>query len=324
MKKIICGFCIGITIFILLTGGGAAQPQGFPSKPVTVIVPAPPGGTADISMRIMAHKLSENLGQQVVVDNRPGAGGIIASQLALKAAPDGYTVLLNYTSHAINPSLYKKLPYNTAKDFTPVTLLGITPLVLVVHPDVPAKSLSELIKYAKANPGKLNFGSAAIGGASHLGMELLKLKAGIDMVHVPYKGGAAAAVDLMRGQIQVLCDSLLPLQPHIKAGKMRALAVTSAKRSENVPDLPSIAETFPGFESSAWFGIVVPAATPRDLVSKLNAEFVKVLRDPETSKKLAQQGFERVGNSPDEYAAFLKSETEKWAEVVRIAGVKEQ
>jgi tripartite-type tricarboxylate transporter receptor subunit TctC len=324
MKKVVCMVCAGLGVLVLLTGGGAAQPSGFPSKPVTVIVPAPPGGTADISMRIIAHKLNENLGQQIVVDNRPGAGGIIASQLALKATPDGYTVLMNYTSHAINPSLYKKLPYDTAKDFTPVTLLGITPLVLVVHPSVPAKTVAEFIAYAKANPGKLNYGSAAIGGASHLGGELLKIRAGIDIVHVPYKGGAAAAADLMSGQIQMLMDSLLPLQPHIKAGKMRPLGVTSVKRTEISPDLPSIAETLPGFESSAWFGIVVPAATPRDVVNKLNAEFVKVLRTPETREKLTQQGFEKVGNTPDEYAAFLKSETAKWSEVVRIAGVKEQ
>jgi len=324
MKKVICMVCAGLGVLVLLVGGGSAQPPGFPSKPVTVIVPAPPGGTADISMRIIAHKLNENLGQQIIVDNRPGAGGIIASQLALKATPDGYAVLMNYTSHAINPSLYKKLPYDTGKDFAPVTLLGITPLVLVVHPSVPAKTVGEFIAYAKANPGKLNYGSAAIGGASHLGGELLKIRAGIDTVHVPYKGGAAAAADLMSGQIQMLMDSLLPLQPHIKAGKMRPLGVTSVKRTEISPDLPSIAETLPNFESSAWFGIVVPVATPRDVVNRLNAEFVKVLRTPETKEKLTQQGFEKVGNSPEEYAAFLKSETVKWSEVVRIAGVKEQ
>jgi tripartite-type tricarboxylate transporter receptor subunit TctC len=324
MKKAICMVGTGLIALVFLAGGGVAQPPGFPAKPVTVIVPAPPGGTADISMRIIAHKLNENLGQQIVVDNRAGAGGIIASQLALKATPDGYTVLMNYTSHAINPSLYKKLPYDSAKDFAPVTLLGITPLVLVVHPSVPAKTIAEFIAYAKANPGKLNFGSAAIGGASHLGGELLKIRAGIDMVHVPYKGGAAAAADLMSGQIQMLMDSLLPLQPHIKAGKMRPLGVTSVKRTEISPDLPAISETLPGFESSAWFGVMVPVATPRDVINKLNAEFVKVLLAPATREKLTQQGFEKVGNTPEEYAAFLKSETTKWTEVVPIAGVKEQ
>ena len=322
MKEIIRISGIGIIVLFLLCSAHPAQSQSFPSKPVTVIVPAPPGGTADISMRIIAHKLTENLGQQIIVDNRPGAGGIIASQLAVKATPDGYTVLMNYTSHAINPSLYKKLPYDSTKDFTPITLLGITPLVLVVHPSVPAKTVSEFIAYAKANPGKLNYGSAAIGGASHLGGQLLKIKAGIDIVHVPYKGGAAAVADLIGGEIQMGLDSLLVMQPHIKAGKVRALGVTSIKRTEISPNLPAIAETIPNYEANAWFGIMAPASTPRQVVARLNEEFIKVLRTPEIKEKLTQQGFEAAGNSPEEYAVFLKKETEKWAEVVRIAGVK--
>jgi len=322
MKGIIRIVGIGLGVFFWLYSVGSAQPQNFPSKPVTVIVPAPPGGTADTSIRIIAHKLTENLGQQIIVDNRPGAGGIIASQLAIKAMPDGYTVLMNYTSHAINPSLYKKLPYDSIKDFTPITLLGITPLVLVVHPSVPAKTMSEFIAYAKANPGKLNYGSAAIGGASHLGGELLKIKAGIDIVHVPYKGGAAAVADLISGQIQMGLDSLLVMQPHIKAAKVRALGVTNLRRTEISPDLPAIAETISNYEANAWFGIMAPAATPRDVVARLNTEFIKVLRKTEIKEKLTQQGFEAVGNSPEEYAIFLKKEMEKWAEVVRIAGVK--
>lgn len=323
MKGTIRIVSIGVVaILFLLYGVNSAQPQSFPSKPVTVIVPAPPGGTADISMRIIAHKLTESLGQQVIIDNRPGAGGIIASQLAVKATPDGYTVLMNYTSHAINPSLYKKLPYDSTKDFSPLTLLGVTPLVLVVHPSVPAKTVSEFIAYAKANPGKLNYGSAAIGGASHMGGELLKIKAGLDIVHVPYKGGAAAVADLINGQIQMGLDSLLVMQPHIKAGKVRPLGVTNLKRTEISPSLPAIAETIPNFEANAWFGIMAPASTPREIVARLNTEFIKILRTPETREKLTQQGFEAVGNSSEEYTAFLKKETEKWAEVVRIAGIK--
>jgi tripartite-type tricarboxylate transporter receptor subunit TctC len=323
MKGTIRIVSIGIAaVFFMLYGLNSAHPQSFPSKPVTVIVPAPPGGTADISMRIIAHKLTENLGQQVIVDNRPGAGGIIASQLAVKATPDGYTMLMNYTSHAINPSLYKKMPYDSVKDFTPVTLLGVTPLVLVVHPSVPAKTVAEFIAYAKANPGKLNYGSAAIGGASHMGGEMLKIKAGIDIVHVPYKGGAAAVADLISGQIQMGLDSLLVMQPHIKAGKVRPLGVTNLKRTEISPNMPAIAETIPNYEANAWFGIMAPASTPREIVSRLNSEFMKILRTPETREKLTQQGFEAVGNSSEEYAAFLKKETEKWAEVVRIAGIK--
>ena len=322
MKEIIRISGIGIIVLFLLCGAYPAQSQVFPSKPVMVIVPAPPGGTADISMRIIAHKLTENLGQQIIVDNRPGAGGIIASQLAAKATPDGYTVLMNYTSHAINPSLYKKLPYDSTKDFTPITLLGITPLVLVVHPSLPAKTVSEFIAHAKANPGKLNYGSAAIGGASHLGGQLLKIKAGIDIVHVPYKGGAAAVADLIGGEIQMGLDSLLVMQPHIKAGKVRALGVTSIKRTEISPNLPAIAETIPNYEANAWFGVMAQASTPRQVVARLNEEFIKVLRTPEIKEKLTQQGFEAAGNSPEEYAVFLKKEAEKWAEVVRIAGVK--
>lgn len=322
MKGIIRAVGIGIFVLCLFCNVDFGHAQSFPSKPVTVIVPAPPGGTADISMRIIASKLSESLGQQIIIDNRPGGGGIIASQLAVKAAPDGYTVLMNYTSHAINPSIYKKLPYDSVKDFAPVTLLGITPLVLVVHPSVPANTVSEFIAYAKANPGKLNNGSAAIGGASHLGVELLKIKTGIDIVHIPYKGGAAAAADLISGQIQVGFDSLLPLQPHIKAGKIRPLGVSSLKRTIISPELPAIAETIPNFEANAWFGIMVPPATPKEIITKLNTEFVKALKAPGMKEKLAQQGFEAVGNSPAEYTLFLKKETEKWAEVARIAGIK--
>lgn len=322
MKKTLRLMIPVLVALFLAWGLASAESPKFPSKPVTIIVPAPPGGTADISLRIIAHKLNETLGQQVVVDNRPGAGGIIASQLAAKAAPDGYTILLNYTSHAINPYLYKKLPYDSLKDFTPITLLGRTPLVLAVHPSVPAKTVPEFIAYAKAHPGKLNYGSAAIGGASHLGGELLKMKAGIDIVHIPYKGGAAAAADLISGQVQMVFDSLLPLQPHIKAGKIRALGVTSAKRTDISPDLPAIAETIPNFEASAWFGILGPAGMPRELVTKLNAEFIKVLRTPEIKAKLTKNGFDVAGTSPEEYGTFLKSEMDKWSKVVHAAGIK--
>ncbi|MBI5603381.1 MAG: tripartite tricarboxylate transporter substrate binding protein [Deltaproteobacteria bacterium] len=322
MKRTFRMIIAGVIALFSLSGLLYGESPKFPAKPITIIVPAPPGGTADISMRIIAHKLNENLGQQIIIDNRPGAGGMIASQLVAKAGPDGYTVLMNYTSHAINPYLYKKLTYDSLKDFAPVTLLGLTPLVLVVHPSVPVKTIPEFLAYAKAHPGKLNYGSAAIGGASHLGGELLKMKAGIDIVHIPYKGGAAAAADLITGQIQMLFDSLLPLQPHIKAGKVRALGVTSAKRMEIAPDLPALAETVPGFESSAWFGILAPASTPRELVARLNAEFLKVLRTPEIKQKLTKQGFVVVGNAPEEYGAFLKSEMDKWSKVIQAAGIK--
>lgn len=322
MKRSCSIIITGLVVLFLVGSPGLAEPPKYPLKPITIIVPAPPGGTADISMRIIAHKLNENLGQQVIIDNRPGAGAIIASQLATKAAGDGYTLLMNYTSHAINPFMYKKLPYDSLKDFTPVTLLGRTPLVLVVNPSVPVKTFAEFIAYAKSHPGKMNYGSAAIGGASHLGMEFLKMKAGLDIVHVAYKGGAAAAADLLSGQIQVLFDSLLPLQPHIKAGKVRPLAVTSAKRTENSPDLPAIAETIPHFEASAWFGILMPASTSKELVARLNTEFIKVLRSPDIKAKLTKQGFDIAGTTPDDYLTFLKAEMDKWSKVVQAAGIK--
>ncbi|MCX7143638.1 MAG: tripartite tricarboxylate transporter substrate binding protein [Proteobacteria bacterium] len=265
---------------------------------------------------------AQSTAREYPTKNRAGGGGIIATQLVSKAAPDGYTLLMNYTSHAINPSLYAKLPYDSEKSFAPVTLLGQVPLVLVVPQEFPARNMAEFVSYAKANPGKLNFGSAAIGGASHLGGELLNTMAGVDIQHVPYKGGAAAAMDLASGRLSMVLDSFLPLQPYIKAGKIRPLGVASAKRSEMAPELPTIAETVPGFEASAWFGIVVPATTPREIIARLNAEFVKALRDPELRRRLTQQGFDPGGNSPEEFSAFMREETEKWARVIRKAGVK--
>jgi len=304
-----------------LPGFGQSGVRDYPARPVTIVVPAPPGGTADLVIRTLSTKLAESLGQSVIVENRAGGGGIIATQLVAKAAPDGYTLLMIYTSHAINPSLYAKLPYDSDKNFAPVTLLGQVPLVLVVPQEFPARTMAEFVAYAKANPGKLNFGSAAIGGASHLGGELLNTMAGVDIQHVPYKGGAAAAMDLASGRLSMVLDSFLPLQPYIKSGKIRALGVASAKRSEMAPELPTVAETVPGFEASAWFGIAVPATTPREIVTRLNAEFVKALRDPELRRRLTQQGFDPGGNSPDEFAVFMREETEKWARVIRRAGV---
>ena len=307
---------------LALPGFAQSGARPYPTKPVTIVVPAPPGGTADLVIRTLSARLAESLGQSVVVDNRAGGGGVIATQFVGRAPADGYTLLMVYTSHAINPSLYAKLPYDGEKDFVPVTLLGQVPLVLVVPQDMPAKTMAEFIAYAKANPGKLNFGSAAIGGASHLGGELLNSMAGIDIQHVPYKGGAAAAMDLASGRLSMVLDSFLPLQAYIKAGKIRPLGVASAKRSEMAPDLPAIAETVPGFEAAAWFGILAPAGTPRELVMRLNTELVKALRDPELRRRLTQQGFEPGGDSPEEFAAFMRAETEKWARVIRKAGVK--
>jgi tripartite-type tricarboxylate transporter receptor subunit TctC len=302
-KLIIASVCA----LYALPGIAQTGARAYPVKPVTIVVPAPPGGTADLVVRTLSAKLAESLGQSVIVDNRAGGGGIIATQYVGKAAPDGYTLLMNYTSHAINPSLYAKLPYDSAKDFAPVTLLGQVPLVLAVPQDFPARTMAEFVAHAKANPGKLNFGSAAIGGASHLGGELLNSMAGIDIQHVPYKGGAAAAMDLASGRLSMVLDSFLPLQAYIKAGKIRPIGVASAKRSEITPELPTIAETVPGFEASAWFGILAPATTPQEIVTRLNTELVKALRDPELRRRLTQQGFDPGGDSPEEFAAFMRA-----------------
>ena len=315
---------IAASVFALGAMPGVAEigARAYPVKPITIVVPAPPGGTADIVIRTISAKLSEYLGQSVIIDNRAGGGGIIATQLVDKAPADGYTLLMNYTSHAINPSLYAKLPYDSVKNFAPVTLLGQVPLVLVVPNDLPPKNMAEFVAYARTNAGKLNFGSAAIGGASHLGGELLNNMAGVDIQHVPYKGGAAAAMDLASGRLTMVLDSYLPLQAYIKAGRIRPLGVASAKRSEMNPDLPTIAETLPGFEASAWFGILAPAATPADVITRLNAELVKALRDSEIRQRLTRQGFEPVGDSPEEFARFMRAESDKWARVVRKANVK--
>jgi tripartite-type tricarboxylate transporter receptor subunit TctC len=322
MRKLGTLIFASLCAFSALPGSAQTGARTYPAKPVTIVVPAPPGGTADLVIRTLSAKLAESLGQSVIVDNRAGGGGVIATQFVGKAAADGYTLLMIYTSHAINPGLYAKLPYDSEKDFVPVTLLGQVPLVLVVPQDLPVTTMAEFVAYAKVNRGKLNFGSAAIGGASHLGGELLNSMAGIDIQHVPYKGGAAAAMDLASGRLTMVLDSFLPLQPYIKAGKIRPLGVASAKRSEMAPELPAIAETVPGFEASAWFGILAPAGMPRELVTRLNTEFVKALRDPELRRRLTQQGFEPGGDTPEAFAVFIRRETDKWARVIRKAGVK--
>jgi len=322
MRKLGSLMVASACMLLALPGLAQTSARAYPTKPVTIMVPAPPGGTADLVLRTVSMKVAESLGQSVIVENRAGGGGIIATQLVGKAAADGYTLLMVYTSHAINSSLHAKLPYDSAKDFVPVTLLGQVPLVLVVPQDFPAKTMAEFVAYAKANPGKLNFGSAAIGGASHLGGELLNSMAGIDIQHVAYKGGAAAAMDLASSRLSMVLDSFLPLQAYIQAGKIRPLGVASAKRSDIAPNLPTIAETVPGFEASAWFGILAPAGTPKEIVTRLNMEFVKALRDPDIRRRLTQQGFDPAGDSPEEFAAFIRAETDKWASVIRKAGLK--
>jgi tripartite-type tricarboxylate transporter receptor subunit TctC len=311
-------------LIVLALAASSAAAQAWPSRPIRYVVPFPAGGTTDIIARAVAAELSKTLGQQVVIDNRGGAGGNIGTDIVAKSAPDGYTILMGTVgTHGINVSLYPKLPYDAIKDFAPVTLVATVPNVLEVHPAVPVKNVKELIAYAKANPGKLNFASSGNGTSIHLSGELFKSMTGIDMVHIPYKGSAPALADLAGGQANLMFDNLPSSMPLIKAGKLHALAVTSAKRSAAMPDLPTIAEAgVPGYDSSSWFGVLAPAGTPREIVSRLNAEIVKALSAPEIRERLQSQGAEPVGNTPEQFAAFIRGEIAKWAKVVKDSGAK--
>jgi tripartite-type tricarboxylate transporter receptor subunit TctC len=295
----------------------------YPTKPVRLVVPFPAAGTTDIIARATAQKLSEAWGQQVIVDNRPGAAGNIGSELVAKSAPDGYTLLMGTVgTHAINPSLYAKMPYDHVKDFAPVILVAGVPNVLVVNPELPVKSVPELIAYAKANPGKLNFASSGSGTSIHLSGELFKAMTGVQMTHVPYKGSAPALTDLVGGQVQLMFDNLPSSLAFIKAGKLRAIAVTSKARAAALPDVPTVAESIPGFEASSWFGILAPAGTPPDIIARINGEVTRWLATPEAKDKLTAQGANVAGGSPQDFAKHIQAETAKWAKVVKDSGAK--
>ena len=297
----------------------------YPNHPVKIVVPFPAGGTTDILARETAQRLTQTLGQSFVVDNRPGAAGNIGAELVAKSPPDGYTMLMGTVgTHAINASLYQKMPYDHVKDFVPVVLVAGVPNVLVVNPSVPVKTVQELIDYAKANPGKLNFASSGSGTSIHLSGELFKTMTGVQMQHVPYKGSAPALADLTGGQVQLMFDNLPSALALIKAGKLRAIAVTSLARSNALPDVPTIAESgLPGFEASSWFGLLAPAGTPKDVVTKVNAEVAKWLATPEAKEKLAGQGaIVASGLSPEDFTRHIASETTKWQKVVKDSGAK--
>ncbi|CAN0014315.1 unnamed protein product, partial [Phaeothamnion confervicola] len=314
-------FCLAVWLTVCVLG--AAHSQEYPNRPLRHIVPYPPGGGVDLGTRIVTTRLSDFLGQMIVVDNRPGAGGNLGAELAAKATPDGYTLFTcQIASHAISPALYKRLPYDAMKDLSPISLIGMTPNVLVVHPSLPAKSVGEFISYAKANRGKLNFGSSGVGASPHLTMELFKTTTGIDLVHVPYKGGALALADLMGGHVQVMFDNLPGQLQVIKAGKVRALGVTSGKRAEQLPDIPTVSESgVPGFEVTVWYGMCVPAGVPKRVVAKLNAEVVKTLNLPDVKERLAQASIQAAPSSPEQFAAYIRSESIKWAKVIKDAGL---
>ncbi|MEP6657532.1 MAG: tripartite tricarboxylate transporter substrate binding protein [Betaproteobacteria bacterium] len=300
------------------------QAASYPVRPIRLVVPFPAGGATDILARAIGQRFSEVLGQPVIVDNRPGAGGNIGSELVAKATPDGYTLLMGTVgTHAINPSLYAKMPYDHVKDFAPVILVAGVPNVFVVHPSVPVRTVGEFIAYAKANPGKLNFASSGSGTSIHLAGELFKVMAGVQMTHVPYKGSSPAIQDLLGGQVQLMFDNLPSALPQIKAGKLRALAVTSANRTPTLPDVPTVAEAgLPGFEASSWFGVLAPAGTPPAIINRLNAEGVKWLATPEAKEKMQNLGANAAGGTPDDFAAHIRAETVKWARVVKDSGAK--
>ena len=293
----------------------------FPTKPVTIVVPAPPGGTADTVIRAISARLASALGQPVLIDNKAGASGVIASQYVAGAPADGHTLLMNYTSHAINPWLMAKLPYDTIKSFTPVALLGTVPLLLAV-PVSAEKSAAELIATVRKNPGTLSYGTSATGGASHLGGELFSQLTGGKLLMVPYKGGAAAATDLAAGRISLLLDSQLALAPMQQGNRIRFLGVASEKRSAVFPELEPIGQLLPGFEATAWFGIVAPSATPAAVIERLNTEINRILRDPEVSKQLISRGFEPQAVSAAAWVGFIEQETKRWGALIQKANLK--
>ena len=297
--------------------------QAFPAKPVRVIVGFAPGGVVDTPARIVATKLGEVWASGVIVENRPGAGGSTAAGYAAKAPPDGYTLLIcNTASHGVNPAIYKQLAYDPVKDYAAVSQIGFVPNMLVVHPSVEAKSMRELAAYAKSNPGKLSMASAGVGTSQHMSIELLKSMTGIDITHVPYKGGAPALSDLLGGQIPSLLTGMPAGLGAVRSGRVRALGVTSAKRSPHLPDVPAIAETVPGYEVTSWVGVCAPSGVPKAIVAKLNFDIVKVLGLPDTRQKLDEQGFEAAPNTPEQFTAFIAAEIVKWAGVVKAAGIQ--
>ena len=306
---------------LVLAAGASAQP--YPNRPVRFIVPYPAGGATDIISRLIGDKLGAALGQQFVIDNRAGGGQKIGTGLAAGAAPDGHTILLVSITHTINPSLYAKLPYDTIKDFSPITIVAKSPLVLVVHPSIRAKSVKELIALMKTQPGKLNCATSGIGSGGHLAAELFKSMAGVNMTFVPYRGGSLAYIDLIGGQVDLMFTSPAATLAYAKAGKLRVLATTGAKRSPATPELPTVAEAtgIRGYEAGLWYGVVAPAGTPRAIVRLLNAEIVKALQFPDVRDPLAVQAVEVVSSTPEEFAMYIKSEIAKWAKVIKDANI---
>jgi tripartite-type tricarboxylate transporter receptor subunit TctC len=317
--------CAYIAAALLATMTTAAAAQNYPDRPLRLIVPYAPGGGTDLTSRLIARRLSENFKQQVIVDNRAGGAGNIGCEIAAQSAPDGYTLLMAGISFSINVSIFPKLNYDPVKDFDPVSLVATVPLIVVVHPSVPAISIKELIALAKAKPGTLNYASGGTGTANHIAGELFKYMTATDIVHVPYKGGGPAIADVVGGQVQLLFNTMTSTVGFMNSGKLRALAVTGKQRSPGVPNLPTVAEAgVPGFDVGAWFGIVVPRGTPRALVNKLNGEIVRITRLPEAREQFTAQGAEAIGSTPEEFARHLRTEIDKWAKVAKAAKMRSE
>jgi len=314
-----------LCIFVALASATvAAQAQtAYPTRAVRLIVPSSPGGGTDISARILAPQLTQFLGQQVVVENRPGAGTMIGGEAVARAAPDGYTLLMGISTLAINPAMYKKVPYDALKDLAPISQAVALSNVLVIHPSLPPRNLKEFIAFAKARPGQINFASAGVGTSPHLSMELFLVLANLKMLHVPYKGSGPGVTDLLAGHVPVMMPNMLSAQPHIKSARLRALGVTGTKRAPGADDIPTIAEAgVPGYEAVQWYGVLAPAGTPRDIIAKLHAGVVRALQNPDVRKRLMNDGAEPVGSSPAEFTDYLRAETGKWAKVIKAAGIK--
>ena len=320
MRKIV--FACALASCVVVDASAQAQ---YPTKPVRLIVPSSAGGGSDIVARIVAPKLGERLGQQVVVENRAGAGTMIGGEAVARAAPDGYTLLMGISTLATNPAIYKKVSYNALTDFAPITLVLSAPNILVVHPSLPVKSVKELIWFSQARPNQVNFASAGTGTNPHLSMELFLSMANLKMVHIPYKGSAPAIIDLIAGQVPVSMATMLTGLPHVRANRLRALGVSSAQRTAVARDVPTISESgVPGYEAVQWYGVLAPAQTPKEIVTRLHRELVAVLQSSDVKERFAADGGDPGGNTPEEFARYLRNETEKWAKVVKAAGIKQE
>ncbi len=313
---------ITLLAILALALPGAATAQAYPAKAVRMIVGFPPGGPTDVLARIVAQKLGESWNQQVIVDNRAGASGMIGAELTARAAPDGHTLLMVPVTYAVAPSLFSKMSYDTERDLATVAQVAASPFILVVHPTLPVKTVKDLMVLGRSRPCQLNYASASTGGMPHLAGELFNTMTCAKLVHIPYKGAAPATTDLLAGQVQLMFNNMLSAMPQVKAGRLRAVAVTSSQRSKAAPELPTIAETVAGYEASGWYGVLAPAATPRELVNRINAEVNRIMKLPDVTQRLAGDGVEAVGITPEQFGAYLRAEVAKWNKVVKAAGIK--